>query len=166
MKTLTLIRHAKSTWQYDELTDFERPLNSRGRRDAPRMAIRVFDALGLPDRWISSPASRAITTARLFASALRLPDPPIDIRTEIYDASADRLMALIGDLDDALSHVWLFGHNPGLSELAERLSPQNAPEHLPTCAVASLHLEIASWSAVAAGSAQLAAYLYPKQEPA
>ena len=75
-------------------------------------------------------------------------------------------MTLIGDFDDALSHVWLFGHNPGLSELTERLSPQDAPEHLSTCAVASLQLEIGSWSAVAAGSGRLVAYLYPKQEPA
>lgn len=164
MKILTLIRHAKSTWEYPDLSDFERPLNNRGRRDAPRMAARAFDTLGLPDRWVSSPASRAITTARLFAGALRLVDPPIDILPDLYEADTARLLERIGSFDDTLNHVWIFGHNPGLSELAHWLCPGEAPDHLPTCAVVSLHLSPAHWSGVTGGCGQLGAYLYPKQE--
>lgn len=93
MKRLTLIRHAKSNWNDPDLTDFERPLNGRGRRDAPVMALRLAEAVGAPDLWVSSPALRAITTARLFAEALSVPDTHVLLSPDIYDADLARLRA-------------------------------------------------------------------------
>lgn len=162
MKALSLIRHAKSSWTYPELTDFERPLNDRGRRDAPRMAQRLARELGRkPLRLLSSPATRAITTARVFAEALGLDLEAVQIEPRIYDASRKTLLELVNGLPDSAAQVLLFGHNPGLSELAHTLA--DCPfDEIPTCAVVRLELEIPSWKKAVPGSGRLGAYLYPK----
>jgi len=162
MKRLTLIRHAKSSWNYPELTDFERPLNGRGRRDAPNMAQRIKSALGAPDLWISSPASRAITTARLFSETLALPNTDVLLNANIYDADVDQLLDVLATLPAAAQHVWLFGHNPGLSDLSHWLNP-GAPTHLPTCAAVGFAMPIENWSTLKSGMAQIVDHLYPKQ---
>lgn len=161
MKRLTLIRHAKSSWNYPELSDFERPLNGRGRRDAPAMALRALEAVGLPDLWLSSPASRAITTARIFADALALPtDVLLDAR--IYDADVDRLMEVVKTLPAQSEHAWLFGHNPGFTEFSQWLS-REAPAHMPTCSVVGHRLDIEHWASLTPGCGALACFVYPKQ---
>lgn len=162
MKRLTLIRHAKSSWNYPELTDFERPLNGRGRRDAPAMALRIARKLGMPDLWVSSPASRAITTARLFTEALAVPATDLLLNSDVYDADIEQLLDVLATLPARAHRVWLFGHNPGLSELSQWLSP-GAPTHLPTCAAVGFDLSIESWSALKPGIGRLVAHLYPKQ---
>lgn len=161
MLRLTLIRHAKSSWDHADLSDFERPLNPRGRRDAPVMAARLRDSRRLPDRLVSSPALRAITTARLFAAELQMPPEQIEVRSRIYDASLATLVEVVRELDPQARHVALFGHNPGFSELARWLA--TCPFYdMPTCAVAGLELHIDTWSELASGCGQLHRYLFPK----
>lgn len=162
MRLLTLVRHAKSSWDYTELRDFERPLNERGRRDAPIMAERARRLLGQPDRLISSPALRAITTAHVFAEAFGLQRDEIELQPKIYDATTDTLLRIVRELSDADSHVMLFGHNPGFSELANLLA--RCPfDEMPTCAIVQLELEIRGWRDAAPGCGQLRQYSYPKQ---
>jgi phosphohistidine phosphatase len=162
MRRLTLIRHAKSSWDDPELTDFERPLNARGRRDAPEMAQRT-KALGKPPlQLISSPALRAITTARIFAEVWRLPLEDIVIEPRLYDASSARLLQLIGDIEDEPSHAIIVAHNPGLSELCHALASCPFRE-LPTTGVVSLNLNIERWSAIAPDSGHVEVYRYPKE---
>jgi len=161
MKLLTLVRHAKSSWDYAELNDFERPLNERGRRDAPLMAERARRLLGRPDRMVSSPALRAITTAHVFAEAFELPHDEIELQPRIYEASPQTLLRIVQDLGDADDHVMLFGHNPGFSELARQLAPCSFDE-MPTCALAQIELAIDHWKDAAAGRGRLRQYSYPK----
>lgn len=161
MKRLTLVRHAKSSWDDPELEDFERPLNRRGLRDAPVMGERLA-ARGLcPDLLLSSPARRARDTAEALATALGLPQARLQLRQEIYEADPDALLALILGLPPELNHVFLVGHNPGLTDLGGLLVP-GAPKHLPTCAVLVVDFAILSWAQVAPGRGVVAWHDFPK----
>ncbi|MGQ0502431.1 MAG: SixA phosphatase family protein [Panacagrimonas sp.] len=161
MLRLTLVRHAKSSWDDTALNDFERPLNPRGRRDAPVMAQRFARLNRPPDRLVSSPALRAISTARTFAEVLGMDEAQIELVSAIYEATPATLLGAIRRLDASLRHVMLFGHNPGFSELACLLAPCPFDE-MPTCAVVSLELEVGAWTDASAGCGRLASYLYPK----
>ncbi|MEQ1437745.1 histidine phosphatase family protein [Fontimonas sp. SYSU GA230001] len=162
MRLLTLVRHAKSSWDFPALDDFDRPLNERGQRDAPRMAELVKRAVGVPDRLVSSPATRAITTARIFAEAFGIAAGDIQERARIYDASPETLLDLVRLLDDRDRHVMLFGHNPGLTELAHRLA-RCSFDDLPTCAVVQIGFGAASWGDVDERAGTQRFYACPRQ---
>lgn len=162
MRLLTLVRHAKSSWDHPELSDFDRPLNDRGRRDAPRMAAHAKRALGKPDRIVSSPALRALTTAQVFAGVLGIPESDIAIEPRIYEAAPERLLTLVQSLDDDDRHVMLFGHNPGFSELAHLLA-RCSFDDLPTCAVVQLGFDSKLWSEVGERGGVQRFYAFPKQ---
>jgi phosphohistidine phosphatase len=134
MKTLFLIRHAKSSWDDPALPDKDRPLGDRGRRDAPKMGKRLAKRDVKPDLILSSPARRALKTAEIIAKKLdyKLKDIVVDDR--LYASAVHDLLNVIHKLGDKLERVILFGHNPELTELAHRLSSEIT--HMPTCAVA------------------------------
>lgn len=160
MPILTLVRHAKSAWDYPELTDFERPLNERGRRDAPRMALRA-QTLPKVSRIISSPANRALTTARVFAEHLGIDFDAIHIEPRLYDASRKTLLEVVTRIEQNPPHVMLFGHNPGFSELAHTLG--HCPfDEMPTGAIVHFKLDAKAWKDVGPGSGTLVKYLFPK----
>ena len=163
MRLLTLVRHAKSSWDYAELSDFERPLNERGRRDAPMMAERALKLFGRPQRLVSSPALRAITTAQVFAQTLGMDSHDIILRPRLYEASTSTLLQVLQDLDNKEAHVMLFGHNPGLSQLAHRLAACDFDD-LPTCGIAHLSLAAKHWRDVQAGCGALRRFTYPKEK--
>lgn len=161
MLRLTLVRHAKSSWDSPGLSDFERPLNDRGRRDAPTMAARIRDAGLIPDRLLSSPALRAISTARVFAEVLGIPGDDIQLDSRIYDAGLSTLFEVVRGLGTTAAHLMLFGHNPGLSEFANQLA--DCPfEEMPTCAIAVVDLDARRWSGITPSCGRVARYLYPK----
>ncbi len=161
MLQLTLIRHAKSSWKDTTLTDFERPLNKRGRHNAPLMG-RVIRHNGLSfDRMLSSPAERAITTARLIAAELGYPEQQIETLDELYDASAGQLLHSVQSVDDRWRSVALVAHNPGLTQLCNDLSDAGI-DNLPTCAVAVIEFELDSWQAVHPDSGRLTRFDYPR----
>ena len=122
MKTLYLIRHAKSSWKHPELTDFERPLNKRGRSDAPKMGRLLEKRKIIPDVFISSPAIRAAMTARIIADKLNYPLSDIQYADQIYEANAQELYDIIAGTDDQYSSAMLVGHNPGMTFLANSVS--------------------------------------------
>ena len=162
MRLLTLVRHAKSSWDYPELSDFERPLNDRGRRDAPRMAEHVQPLLGRPDRLVASPASRAITTARHFADVLRIDERCLSVQPQIYEATEETLLALVRRLDDRDLHVMWFGHNPGFTDLAHALA--RCPfDDLPTCGVVQIELPVKVWQDVSEQCGRVRHHCFPKQ---
>lgn len=161
MKSITLLRHAKSSWEYAELSDFERPLNERGRADAPRMAARAAGELPSASRLISSPATRAITTARIFAGPLGFEFDALRIEPRLYNATRKTLLELIHALENTAGHVVLVGHNPGFSELAHTLGKCPFDE-MPTCAVAHFALKVKLWRDVAPGCGELLHFLFPK----
>lgn len=162
MKTIILVRHAKSDWGNPDLSDFDRPLNKRGSRDAPFMADLIASKGIIPDLIISSPANRAITTAKFFAAALNYNAEKIEQINLIYSAGINTIMELIASLDDKYKTVFLFGHNPVISSLAYNLSGGKVPD-MPTCAVSCIDFEINSWNEIIEADGKLRFYEYPKK---
>lgn len=152
MKTLFLLRHAKSSRDDPALSDKERPLNDRGRRDAPRMGERLAKQDVKPDLILSSPAVRALATAEIIAKKLGYKVEDIVVHERLYAAAPDDLLEVIHELGDKPKRVMLFGHNPAFAELAHRLSSKITD--MPTCAAAEFSFDTKSWSNVG------------KQEPA
>jgi phosphohistidine phosphatase len=161
MKTLFLLRHAKSSWDDTALPDKDRPLNDRGRRDAPEMGERLAKRDVKPDLILSSPAVRALETAEIIARKLDYRRKDIVVDDRLYAVAADDLLDVIHKLDDKLKRVMLFGHNPELTELAHRLS--NKITDMPTCAVAEFAFDAKSWSSIGKGKPARVTLDYPKK---
>ena len=162
MKNLIIIRHAKSSWDEPLPPDLDRPLNPRGLRDAPFMGS-VLKCRGLiPERIVSSPAKRALTTAQLIAREVGYEARAIDVLDPLYGQDPSVLIELIRGFDDAWSRVYLVGHNPELTELVNRLAGEN-PAHIPTCGLASIEFQVDSWSHLMAGAGRLTLFDYPKR---
>jgi len=152
MKTLILVRHAKSSWNDAALPDRERPLNDRGKRDLARMCKRLAERGVKPDLIVSSPALRALATAEVIAKKLDYKRKHIAVSDRLYAGQADDLLEVMRALDDELQSVMLVGHNPELTELARHLSREIT--HMPTCAIAQFTFSAKSWSDI--GSVTLA----------
>lgn len=163
-KRLVLIRHAKSSWQQAGLDDVDRPLNDRGKRDAPLMAKRV-KARGLrPQLILSSPAKRARKTAKIVADELGYAKQAIRQDLRLYLQGVEGLLAVLADIEDAAECVFLVGHNPDLSDLAERLTGAGLGD-LPTAAVVAVRLAGRRWREAAQAGGAVEWFDYPKQHP-
>lgn len=162
MKTLYLIRHAKSSWDFPNLTDFERPLNKRGLRDAPFMGMILRQKQIAPELFLSSPAKRALTTAQLFAIAMNYPVERIVTEPRIYEASRQTLLEIIASLPDDLESVALFCHNPAITDLANFLSDKTL-DNVPTCGIFSVSLPSPTWKNLEQGKCVFNFFLYPKK---
>ncbi|MEA2080292.1 MAG: histidine phosphatase family protein [Pseudomonadota bacterium] len=162
MLQLTLIRHAKSSWDNPALSDFDRPLNKRGIKNAPLMG-KIISKRGLVfDRIVTSPALRAITTAHLIAGKQGFPEQDIQQRDELYDASVDELLDCVHSLDNQYASIALVAHNPGLTGLCNYLSGESIA-NLPTCAVAVIEFDLDDWQAVYQDTGRLSLYEYPRK---
>lgn len=147
MKTLVLVRHAKSAWGDPALADHDRPLNERGRRDAPEMGRRLRERGTAPDVILSSTAVRARTTAEALAAALGVDRAALVLDERLYGSTPETILDVVAGLDDELTTAMVVAHDPGVSDLAYRLSGEI--EHMPTCAVAEFRFAAWSWSALA-----------------
>ncbi len=161
MKTLFLIRHAKSSWDDVALPDRDRPLDDRGKHDAPKMGERLAKRHVKPDLILSSPARRALDTAQTFAKKVGYKPKDIAVDDRLYGAAVDELLDVLHKLDDTLKCVMLFGHNPELTALANRLSSKISD--LPTCAVAEFSFDAKSWSKIGKAALTQARLDYPKK---
>lgn len=162
MKRLALVRHAKSSWKYQELTDYERPLNKRGLRDAPEMGRRLAERGFSADLLLSSPAQRALVTARHVAAAISYPLDRIVEEPDFYLASPDTLIARVQSVDtEQTETVMLFGHNPTFTFLANSLGDLSV-DNLPTCGIAVFCFDLDHWSELDYGTGQLEFFDYPK----
>lgn len=160
MKTLLLMRHAKSSWKDATMRDFERPLNERGRKSAPVMGRLLRRRKPLPDLVVSSPAERARTTAALVTESAAL-HAPLRYDERIYEATASQLLEVVAQLDEAADTALLVGHNPGMEELIETLT--GAHERMPTAALACITLDVEKWSKARAGAGRLEWVERPKE---
>lgn len=158
MKRLLLVRHAKSDWTHD-LPDFDRPLNERGHKDAPKMARFLQEQDIQIEQFVSSPAKRAITTARYFAESFG--NSKIQKIEDLYEPHFEDFENTILRLDDAFSCVALFSHNPGISEYATNLC--NEIIEFPTCGVAVIKIETNQWSQLLQSEKKLEAFYKPKE---
>jgi phosphohistidine phosphatase len=172
MKYLTLLRHAKSDWDQTGLSDHQRPLNDRGQRAAPvvgRFIAKTYlGANGIPavlpkvDRIISSTAVRALSTARLVADAMALDQSRIIQEGTAYLAEPKTLLQIVQGLDESWNHVIMVGHNPGITDFANRLLKKGELEEMPTCAAAIIELPSSLWGLVDWREARLVGFVTPK----
>lgn len=162
MKTLTLVRHAKSSWEAPGLADIDRPLNQRGRRDAPASAYRFATAFPPPDRILASPALRTRETARAFARAFDMAQSTIIEDARIHEASRVDLFSVLRELPDRVVDVMLVGHSPAIAELGHALC--GTPEgKFPTCAILRMHLPVQSWSLLSEGDGDCVLFDTPRR---
>jgi phosphohistidine phosphatase len=161
MKTLTLVRHAKSSWKDTSLADRDRPLNKRGKRDAPEMGRRITDAGIRPSLIISSPAVRAWTTAKVIANEIGYPREFLQRDSALYLASVNGILDVIVEQDVGFNHLMLVGHNPGLTEFANYLVP-GLTNNIPTAGVVSVELDTDDWSLYDKPGVDLLLYDFPK----
>jgi phosphohistidine phosphatase len=159
MKTLLLLRHAKSSWDDPSLRDYERPLADRGRRDAPRMGEALKARGPLPDFIICSPATRARETLAAFQDAAQIEVRPSFDET-IYGATSAELISVVRKFPDSSECALMVGHNPGFEELVARLSL--AEGHMPTAALACITFDVDRWEDLEDGEGRLAWLLTPK----
>ena len=162
MKELILVRHAKSSWKDPTLSDHERPLNKRGKRDAPEMGERLARRGYDPDLMVSSSAVRALKTAWTFAGKLAYSREGIAVDERLYHAGVAELLQVIRGVDDSVDSLMLFGHNPGLTDLANHIGPREIL-NMPTCAVLHLRFQGDTWSTVGDVPGDEVRYDYPKR---
>ncbi|MEL6988238.1 MAG: histidine phosphatase family protein [Bacteroidota bacterium] len=161
MKNLYLIRHAKSSWADLSLPDEDRPLNARGKRDAPRMAEFLADQLTEVDAFISSPAKRAKATAKHFLHAFGFSKDDLILNKSLYHASIDDIYNVIFGLNDKRDNIFLFGHNPGFTFFAN-IFTNDAIANVPTCGIVHIKADIKKWSDFDYKSGKLKNFYYPK----
>lgn len=161
MKTLLLVRHAKSSWDDPDLPDEDRPLNARGKRDAPRMGKRLAARGVKVDLVLSSPATRAIKTARLLADELDYKLKNIVVDDRLYPGAVEDLLKIVHDLGNKLNRVMLVGHDPAFSKLAHHLSADIS--RMPTCAVAEFKFNAKTWPDVHKATLATITFDFPKK---
>ena len=162
MKTLLLIRHAKSSWEDTGTSDFDRPLNARGVKDADAMALRLYNRLQIIDAFISSPALRAKTTAEKFIAVFGTQKVQLHTQQGLYLAPVSFFTSFINDADDRLNSIALFAHNSGITDYANTLTTAIRTDNIPTCGIFAVAAEISSWKDFAAASKTFLFYDYPK----
>jgi phosphohistidine phosphatase len=162
MKRLTLVRHSKSDWSLPGQQDWDRALNKRGQRDAPEMARRLRARKLKPDLILSSPAVRALATAAIMARELKVAAGIVRQDERLYLAEPADLLMVIRELGGNARHLMVFGHNPGITDFANRLSAGDRIDNMPTSAVFTATFAIADWSDLDWGSGQDAQFDYPK----
>jgi len=163
MKTLILVRHAKSSWNDPAQRDIDRPLNERGRNDAPMMAERLLKRDIHPQRILCSPALRTVSTAEVFAKHLAIPPGLIHMERQIYLASSGHLLHLLKHQDDNIDCIMLVGHNPALTDFFNDLCVDARIDNMPTCCVAELKIPIENWTSLEFSMAEMIDLDYPKR---
>lgn len=163
MKNLVIIRHAKSSRDDPALSDFKRPLSKRGLHDAPVMGKFLRKNIAAPDLIISSPALRALSTAKLIAKEIRFPEKAIVTLPELYNAESTILREAVEEIDPAINLLLLVGHNPGVSDFANLVADCDVPD-LPTCGIVSLAFNLKSWADIRPNTGSLLFFHHPKKE--
>lgn len=162
MKTLILIRHAKSDWGYEFLQDIDRPLNERGYRDAYQLSKWYKEHYPYPQVIISSPATRAISTALIFARALSYNEENIIIKKNIYYTSVDAFLSTIHTLSDSVDIAMFFGHNPVITDLCNSIANDFFIDNIPTCGIMKLDFNINTWKLVGEAKSEKVEYKFAK----
>lgn len=161
MKTLLLVRHAKSDWGNPGLDDFDRPLNERGKKDAPAMARRLLDKKVKIGLFIASPAKRAARTAKAFAEELGAKKKDIIFKKELYMAPASVFYEVIAGIDKAIDQAALFSHNNGITDFANQLTDTRI-DNIPTCGVFAIKADCADWADFQKAKKEFWFFDYPK----
>ena len=160
-KILYLVRHAKSSWKDATLSDMDRPLNKRGQRNSPDMGKRMRVQGHKPDLIISSPANRAFSTASRIARELGIDESGILTDAGLYFSGAEGMLDVLESVDDCYRKVMMTGHNPTMTYLMNHLVNTHI-DNMPTCAIAIIGFDMASWADLYSTDGVLLGYDYPK----
>jgi len=160
-KQLLLVRHAKSDWGDFSLADFDRPLNERGKRDAPAMAQRLLDKKIEIDAFIASPAKRAKKTAGYFAEAYKVSKDDILFHPELYGASEQVFFDVIAKTKNKFDSIAIFSHNPGITDFANRLTTARI-DNIPTCGIFVVKIDCTDWADFKNAKKEFLFFDYPK----
>ncbi len=164
MKQLLLCRHAKSSWKDPALADFDRPLNKRGKRNAPIMGARLAARGMVPELILSSPAKRASKTAVRLCRGMQVSTGLIRLQEALYDTDCLGLLQVISQTDDSCRRLLLVGHNYELTELADALAPMDI-YNVPTCGIVACTLAVSHWHDIRPQlQAELLFFDYPKKQ--
>lgn len=160
MKSVLLIRHAKSSWNFD-VADFDRPLNDRGKSDAPDMAERLLKKGVKIDAFISSPAKRAVSTANAFAEVYSFKVEKLITIPSLYEAVPEVFLKVIENLDDEYKRIAIFSHNPGITAFANQLTATQIDD-MPTCSVFAIKADTNIWKNFNSAKKSFWFFDYPK----
>ena len=149
MKTLYMVRHAKSSWKHDVI-DHQRPLKGRGKKDCKLVSNKVKLEISSPEKIISSDANRALSTAQYFKDALKVSDADFSINHDLYDFGGQNVMRIIKELDDAYDSVMIVGHNHAFTSIANMLGDKYF-DNVPTCGFLMIEFDADSWKKIKAG---------------
>lgn len=163
MKQLIIVRHAKSEWGDEGLKDIDRPLNDRGYKDAYILSDWFFNHHEVPKLFMSSDATRALSTAYIFARALDYPTNEVVIEPRIYESSAKTLKEVISEIDNKIEYAILFGHNPGITNLVNELNDGLDFDNIPTCGIISLMFDMKSWKDIETKKGKINFQQFPKE---
>ncbi len=163
MKIVYFIRHAKSSWSDLSMRDFDRPLNKRGKRDAPFMAAKLSEFGVKPDAIISSPANRAITTATHFAKALDILPENIIQESAIYEAYARAVLQIIQSQPNDFQTILVFGHNPAFTMIVNMFKGGSHIDNVPTCGIVKVVIDEDKWKDFTPENGLVKEFHFPKQ---
>ncbi len=161
MKKLIVVRHAKSSWDFPDLDDFDRPLNKRGKQSAPEMGKRLATRGIVPDLIVSSPAKRAITTAKRIAEELKFPKKAIVEEPIFYHDTMRDMVAVLNAIPSDVNILMIFGHNPMLTDLVNHLAGTDI-FNIPTCGTVEIDFNVTDWEQVGKAKGKLVFFDYPK----
>ncbi|MEE9438592.1 MAG: histidine phosphatase family protein [Saprospiraceae bacterium] len=166
-KRIFISRHAKSSWDDLSVSDIDRVLNSRGNRDAPKMATMCASKKYVPDCILSSNAIRAQSTASIFANEFYGDSEMIELHPELYLAPSETYLEVCYELDEDIQSVMIFGHNPGITVLANDIENKLGKKHrfitnVPTCGIIVIESKAKTWQDIDLSNCKLVDFLYPK----
>ncbi len=162
MKTLYIVRHAKSSWANANQTDFERPLNDRGNKDAPNMAAHLIQKNIKLEHVISSPAVRAKSTCIAFAAAYNINEGNIEYKTELYHAPTNVFYEVLSNINNNIEQVAIFAHNPGITDFVNSLHTGCEVDDMPTTAIFAVSIQIENWRDFKTAKKEYLFFTYPK----
>lgn len=164
MKTLLLVRHAKSSWDDITQSDFDRPLNERGKTDAPKMGKRLRKKDVKIGVFISSPAKRAKKTAEYFIKEFDRDKDEIVLVSALYDAGVNNFSDTVKEIEDKYKSAAIFSHNPGITGYANLLVEKASIDNMPTCSIFAVKADVEKWKDFAKAKKEFLFFDYPKKE--
>ncbi len=163
MREIIVVRHAKSDWGNEGLKDIDRCLNERGYSDAYHLAAWYSKNKTSPERILSSTATRALSTALIFARAMDYPVSKFVMEPDMYEAETEALLKLLWQQKDEIKSIMLFGHNPGLTNMCNELAEDFYLDNLPTCGLVFLQFDINKWKELSSKSGKVNEQVFPKE---
>jgi len=163
MKEIIVVRHAKSDWGNEALKDIDRYLNERGYSDAYSLSAWFKKNSKAPDLILSSTATRALSTALIFARAINQPISKFALEPELYDADTETLLKVLWQQNDEAKSIMLFGHNPGLTNLCNELAEEFYIDNLPTCGMVFFQFGCSKWKELNTKSGKVKEHIFPKE---